>query len=147
MTGVQTCALPISYKQPITKPDLEQIRGVSCDYSIQKLLEKELIVIAGKSDGPGKPILYGTSKTFMDHFGLRSVKDLPKLKDIQQGAASEIGIPTDLMDIPVDEAPADAAEDGIFNEKHVETGASISEDQGISNETESSDSQENAGEE
>jgi hypothetical protein len=92
----------IAYKQPITKPELEQIRGVSCDYSIQKLLEKDLIVISGKSDGPGKPILYSTSKNFMDHFGLRSVKDLPKLKDIQPGAISEIGIPMDLMDVPVD---------------------------------------------
>ena len=108
--ALETLAI-IAYKQPITKPELEQIRGVSCDYSIQKLLEKDLIVISGKSDGPGKPILYSTSKNFMDHFGLRSVKDLPKLKDIQPGAMSEIGTPLEMMeDIPVDLAPEEEGE-------------------------------------
>lgn len=110
--ALETLAI-IAYKQPITKPELEQIRGVSCDYSIQKLLEKDLIVISGKSDGPGKPILYSTSKNFMDHFGLRSVKDLPKLKDIQPGAISEIGIPMDLMDVPVDGPEGQAVEPSI----------------------------------
>lgn len=95
--ALETLAI-IAYKQPITKPELEHIRGVSCDYSIQKLLEKELIVIAGKSDGPGKALLYNTSKNFMDHFGLSSVKDLPKLKDLQPDDATTIGMPTDLMD-------------------------------------------------
>ncbi len=95
--ALETLAI-IAYKQPITKPELEHIRGVSCDYSIQKLLEKELIVIAGKSDGPGRPLLYNTSKNFMDHFGLRSVKDLPKLKDIQPAGLNEIGMPAEMMD-------------------------------------------------
>jgi segregation and condensation protein B len=95
--ALETLAI-IAYKQPITKPELEHIRGVSCDYSIQKLLEKELIVIAGKSDGPGKPLLYSTSRNFMDHFGLSSVKDLPKLKDIQAADSNEIGIPSELVD-------------------------------------------------
>ena len=97
----------IAYKQPLSKSEIEHIRGVNCDYSIQKLLEKELIVINGKGDGPGKPLLYGTSKNFMDHFGLKSVKDLPKLKDLHI-ADNEIGTPADLMDtmdIPIDLAP------------------------------------------
>jgi segregation and condensation protein B len=102
--ALETLAI-IAYKQPITKPELEQIRGVSCDYSIQKLLEKELIVIAGKSDGPGKALLYSTSKNFMDHFGLKSVKDLPKLKDIQPGGMNEIGMPAEMMDDNRDEVP------------------------------------------
>lgn len=84
----------IAYKQPVTKTQIEQIRGVNCDYSIQKLLEKELIVIEGKSDGPGRPLLYGTSKTFMDHFGLKSMKDLPKLKDLHI-VENEIGTPAE----------------------------------------------------
>ncbi len=88
----------IAYKQPVTKPELEQIRGVSCDYSIQKLLEKDLVVISGKSDGPGRPLLYKTSQNFMDHFGLKSVKDLPKLKDIQP-EENQIGAPTDLIEL------------------------------------------------
>jgi segregation and condensation protein B len=73
----------IAYRQPVSKAELEHVRGVSCDYSIQKLLEKELIEITGKSDAPGKPILYGTSKLFMDYFGLKDPKDMPKLKDLQ----------------------------------------------------------------
>ncbi len=95
--ALETLAI-IAYRQPMTKPELEHIRGVSCDYSIQKLLEKELIVISGKSDGPGKPLLYSTSKNFMDHFGLSSVKDLPKLKDIQSVEENEIGIPAEYVD-------------------------------------------------
>ncbi len=104
--ALETLAI-IAYKQPLSKSEIEHIRGVNCDYSIQKLLEKELIVIEGKSDGPGKPLLYGTSKNFMDHFGLKSVKELPKLKDLHI-VDNEIGVPNDLMDdqeIPVDLPP------------------------------------------
>ena len=74
----------IAYKQPVIKSELEQIRGVSCDYSIQKLLEKELIEIEGRSEGPGRPLLYATSAKFMDYFGLKSIEDLPKTKDIAE---------------------------------------------------------------
>jgi segregation and condensation protein B len=117
--ALETLAI-IAYKQPITKPELENIRGVSCDYSIQKLLEKELIVIAGKSDGPGKPLLYGTSRNFMDHFGLSSVKDLPKLKDLQSIDANEIGMPSDLNDESKEVTPADFEEPVIENEEVTE---------------------------
>ena len=71
----------IAYKQPITKSEAEQIRGVSCDYSIQKLLEKELVEVKGKSEGVGRPILYGTSQKFMDYFGINDLKELPTPKD------------------------------------------------------------------
>ncbi len=100
--ALETLAI-IAYKQPVSKSEIENIRGVNCDYSIQKLLEKELINIQGKGDGPGKPILYGISKVFMDHFGLRSAKDLPKLKDVLLDE-NEIGIPSDLRDMQ-DDAP------------------------------------------
>jgi segregation and condensation protein B len=73
----------IAYKQPITKSEIEYIRGVSADYSIQKLLEKELIVIAGRNeDMVGKPLIYTTSKNFMDYLGINSPSQLPQLKDI-----------------------------------------------------------------
>jgi segregation and condensation protein B len=73
----------IAYKQPITKGEIESIRGVSSDYSIQKLLEKELIVISGRNENMvGKPLIYTTSKTFMDYFGINSAEDLPKLKEV-----------------------------------------------------------------
>lgn len=80
----------VAYKQPVSKSDLERIRGVSCDYSLQKLLEKELVTIVGRSDGPGRPLLYATSEKFMDYFGLKSMKDLPQPKDFKL-PDSEIG--------------------------------------------------------
>ncbi|MEN5235130.1 SMC-Scp complex subunit ScpB [Sphingobacterium faecium] len=79
--ALETLAI-IAYRQPITKLEIEQIRGVSCDYSIQRLLEKKLIQITGKSDTIGKPLLYSTSAQFMNHFGINGVRDLPQLKDI-----------------------------------------------------------------
>lgn len=80
----------IAYKQPVTKGDLEKIRGVGCDYALQKLLEKELITIIGRSDAPGRPLLYSTSEKFMNYFGLKNLKDLPKPKDFKN-PDSEIG--------------------------------------------------------
>ncbi len=71
----------IAYKQPIIKSEIEKIRGVNCDYTVQKLLEKELIEIQGKSEAIGRPIIYGTSKNFMEYFGINKLKDLPTPKD------------------------------------------------------------------
>ncbi len=84
----------IAYKQPVEKSELEKIRGVSCDYSIQKLLEKELVEIIGRSEGPGRPLLYSTSEKFMDYFGLKSIQDLPKTRDIAsaQNSIGEVSI-------------------------------------------------------
>lgn len=80
--ALETLAI-IAYKQPITKGEIESIRGVNTDYSIQKLLEKELILISGRSENmPGKPLLYVTSKTFMDYFGINSPEDLPKIREV-----------------------------------------------------------------
>lgn len=73
----------IAYKQPVQKSELEQIRGVGCDYALQKLLDKELVEITGRSNGPGRPLLYGTSSKFMDYFGLDSLDELPKTKDFK----------------------------------------------------------------
>ena len=73
----------IAYKQPVTKSEMEKIRGVSCDYSIQKLLEKELVSIEGRASTPGKPLIYATSDKFMDYFGLKSIDDLPRIKDFK----------------------------------------------------------------
>ncbi len=81
--ALETLAI-IAYKQPVTKVELEGIRGVNCDYSVQKLLEKELVSIVGRSEGPGRPLLYGTSEKFMDYFGLRDLHDLPKPKDFKE---------------------------------------------------------------
>jgi len=74
----------IAYKQPITKAQIEQIRGVNCDYSIQRLLDKELLEIRGKSDTVGRPLIYGTTQNFMDYFGINDLNDLPTLKDFAE---------------------------------------------------------------
>jgi segregation and condensation protein B len=90
-SSLETLAI-IAYKQPISKSGIEQIRGVSCDYAIQKLLEKELIQIKGKADTIGRPIIYGTTQKFMDYFGINHLKDLPQLKDFisEENAIGEI---------------------------------------------------------
>lgn len=86
----------IAYKQPVTKSEIEFIRGVSADYSIQKLLEKELIVIAGRNEeAVGKPLIYATSKSFMDYLGINTPDQLPKLKEV---ANMEIVFPTDAAE-------------------------------------------------
>lgn len=81
-SAMETLAI-IAYKQPISKSDIEFIRGVSADYSIQKLLEKELVVIVGRNEeAVGKPLLYSVSRNFMDYLGINSPAQLPQLKDI-----------------------------------------------------------------
>jgi segregation and condensation protein B len=79
-SALETLAV-IAYQQPVSKGEVEKIRGVNCDYAVQKLLEKELIQIKGRSKDPGRPLLYGTSDKFMEHFGLPALQDLPKLKE------------------------------------------------------------------
>ena len=81
-SAIETLAI-IAYKQPVTKAELESIRGVNSDYTVQKLLEKDLIEILGRSDGPGKPLIYGTTNKFTDYFGLKSIEDLPKPVEIE----------------------------------------------------------------
>ncbi|MBP6825919.1 MAG: SMC-Scp complex subunit ScpB [Saprospiraceae bacterium] len=81
--ALETLAL-IAYKQPVSRPELEEIRGVNCDYALQKLLEKELVMISGRSEGPGRPLLYSTSDKFMDYLGINSLADLPKPKDFKE---------------------------------------------------------------
>lgn len=73
----------IAYKQPITKSEIESIRGVNCDYAVQKLLEKDLVIISGRNeDAVGKPLIYSTSKSFMDYFGINSADELPKISEV-----------------------------------------------------------------
>ena len=87
----------IAYKQPVTRGDLEQIRGVNCDYTVNKLLEKGLIEIRGKADSIGRPILYGTSQRFMDYFGINELSELPTPKDFSQ-EGEHIGEEKDIVE-------------------------------------------------
>ncbi len=86
----------IAYKQPVTKGEIEAIRGVSSDYAVQKLLEKELIIITGRNEKlPGHPLVYATSKNFMDYFGINSSDELPKIKEV---LAEQLVEPTVMKD-------------------------------------------------
>lgn len=72
----------IAYKQPISKTEIENIRGVNCDYAVQKLLDKGLIEITGKADSIGRPMLYGTTVKFMEYFGISDLTELPVPKEV-----------------------------------------------------------------
>jgi segregation and condensation protein B len=94
--SLETLAI-VAYKQPITKGEIEAIRGVNSDYSVQKLLEKELIIISGRNEKmPGHPLIYAVSKNFMDYFGLNTTEDLPKIREV---LAEEIAAQTYVNDL------------------------------------------------
>jgi len=81
--ALETLAI-IAYKQPVTKPELEQIRGVNSDYILGTLLEKNLITITGRAESIGRPLLYGTTDEFLKYFGLFNLSDLPKPREIEE---------------------------------------------------------------
>jgi segregation and condensation protein B len=81
--ALETLAI-IAYRQPVSKPEIESIRGVNCDQVLLNLMEKNLVVITGRSEGVGRPLLYGTSDDFLRSFGLNSISDLPKLREIEE---------------------------------------------------------------
>jgi len=81
--ALETLAI-IAYRQPVSKPEIESIRGVNCDQVLLSLLEKNLIAITGRSEAVGRPLLYGTSEDFLRAFGLNSLVDLPKLREIEE---------------------------------------------------------------
>lgn len=81
--ALETLAI-IAYKQPITKPELETIRGVNSDYILNTLLEKNLITISGRAETIGRPLLYGTTDEFLKYFGLFKISDLPKPREIDE---------------------------------------------------------------
>ena len=80
--AMETLAV-VAYKQPVTRAEVEQIRGVKCDYSLQSLINKGLIQENGRKDTIGRPILYGTTDAFLSHFGIRGLEDLPPLPEIE----------------------------------------------------------------
>jgi segregation and condensation protein B len=82
-SAVETLAI-VAYRQPITKPEVDQIRGVDSGYILRQLLEKMLVKVAGRADSPGKPLLYKTTPYFLKHFGLNSVDELPKPREIDE---------------------------------------------------------------
>jgi len=130
--ALETLAI-IAYKQPITKSEIESIRGVNCDYAVQKLLEKDLIIISGRNeDAVGKPLIYNTSKSFMDYFGINSADDLPKIREVLMEEYANATSVSDILEeqdaiengTPVSpeaiESRAEALEELIATEETVE---------------------------
>lgn len=82
-SALETLAI-IAYKQPITKPEIESIRGVNVDYVLHNLLEKEIVTVVGRAETVGRPLLYGSTQRFLKIFGLKNLEDLPKLREIDE---------------------------------------------------------------
>ena len=115
IAALETLAI-IAYKQPITKSEIEAIRGVNCDYAVQKLLEKDLVVIAGRNeDAVGKPLIYTTSKSFMDYFGINSTDDLPKISEVMMEELVQATVVA--QPAVMDEMLATAAPEAMIGEK------------------------------
>lgn len=73
----------MAYKQPVTRLDIERVRGVSCDHAVNRLIEFDLIKEVGRLDAPGRPLLFGTTEQFLRSFGLQSLEELPELNPVQ----------------------------------------------------------------
>ncbi|MCP5535583.1 MAG: SMC-Scp complex subunit ScpB [Akkermansiaceae bacterium] len=104
--AMETLAI-IAYRQPVTKASLEAVRGVSCDGMIQKLLDRELIKIGGRADLPGRPMLYETTDLFFEHFGVKSVDELPNASELRSVKLPE---PEDFAESPEDTEETDTPE-------------------------------------
>lgn len=99
--ALETLAI-IAYKQPVTKTDIEHIRGVACDGVLHNLLERRLILMAGRSDGPGRPLLYRTTQEFLKYFGLNRLSDLPRMDEIEE-MIRQAGPPQSQIVLPLAE--------------------------------------------
>jgi segregation and condensation protein B len=109
--ALETLAI-VAYKQPVTKGEIESIRGVSSDYAVQKLLEKELIIISGRNEkAPGQPLIYCTSRNFMDYFGINSADDLPKIREV---LADQLVEPTVMKNSLFNDSEESATEETVI---------------------------------
>jgi len=113
-SALETMAI-IAYRQPVIRPQIEEIRGVDCGWILRSLMEKGLIKIMGRKDLPGRPIIYGTTKAFLELFNLNSLADLPSLKEIQPpGVLEQIPVPQILEEIPKADVEVKAQDEGSF---------------------------------
>ncbi|MBI5474713.1 MAG: SMC-Scp complex subunit ScpB [Ignavibacteriae bacterium] len=118
----------IAYKQPVTKPEIESIRGVNADYVIRSLMERNMITIVGRAASPGRPLLYGTTKEFLKHFGLNDLSELPKPREIEElMAEAEFEVEKQLLREQEAKA-AEANDGGELEEGDDDTRIVVSED-------------------
>ena len=111
--ALETLAI-VAYRQPVTRPEIESIRGVNVDRVVRTLLEKKLVRILGRKDVPGKPIVFGTTSEFLVHFGLRGLSDLPSLREFLDENAlerDERGEKEEPALLPLEEGAAESVEE------------------------------------
>lgn len=104
--ALETVAV-IAYKQPISKPEIERVRGVNCSGVINTLIERQLVTIQGRADAPGRPLLYGTTEDFLRYFGLNSPGDLPRARELNELFSSKEKKAQEVNpESPVDQLPS-----------------------------------------
>lgn len=132
--ALETLAI-IAYRQPITKPEIEKIRGVGADYILNTLLEKNLICIKGRAETVGRPLLYGTTTEFLNYFGINDLKDLPKPRELEEIMKDE-EFQEQKRKLLLNALEEDMEKEDLFtNEEKSETNEDVSEIDEISNET------------
>jgi segregation and condensation protein B len=135
--ALETLAV-IAYRQPVTLPEIDQIRGVDCGGVIHTLLEKKLVVTAGRKNVVGRPILYRTSRDFLVHFGLKDVGDLPSLREFEEMARQALGSDLLLPEEQAGEAEAPVAvSEGVSADEEVTNAAAEASEGAV--DTESTD--------
>jgi len=107
--ALETLAI-IAYRQPITRADVEAVRGVTIDGVLQTLMERGLVKISGRAEIPGRPLLYETTEFFLDHFGLRNLNELPNVEELR---TRHLPVAPRPQPAPTEEAPASAAETDV----------------------------------
>jgi segregation and condensation protein B len=115
--ALETIAI-IAYRQPVTKTEVEHIRGVACDGVLQNLVEKNMITIVGRAKTVGKPLQYGTTDEFLKFFGLNAIDSLPKMSEIEELVAQRQPVPQVELDLPTDQAEGEMKlniADGTFD--------------------------------
>lgn len=127
-SALETLAI-IAYRQPITRADIEAVRGVNVDGVMQTLLERSVVRITGRAEVPGRPLLYGTTEFFLEHFGLRSLEELPNCAELRRIELPVAEVGEDVQPVlPLDES-TEAAHDTAGEETAAESsGAQVEEE-------------------
>ena len=128
--ALETLAI-IAYRQPITRADIEAVRGVAVDGVVQTLLDRGLIKIAGRAEVPGRPLLYETTQHFMDHFGLKNLDELPNAAELRRMhlpvAAAPVGAEVVQLELPAEQSLEGTQQPDADNSKKLEPGGSLNE--------------------
>jgi len=122
----------IAYRQPVTRAEIESVRGVAVDQIVRNLLEMQLVRVVGRSELPGRPWLFGTTSRFLEHFGLRSLEELPNVEELKKlveskrpaesapepdDDSSQMDLPVDEEEVPVSESEEDPGEEDEFDDE------------------------------